>query len=313
MTAPPAPRKPLSAIFDAFAQETEESFRRARGRFMIVDLADHSTHGQPSRWKTGLSGKKLQEYAATKFQAQESRGQASAYALHDGAHGLNVILFDKGVYDTHTPADIEHMLDHELGHLLVKGAHDGRGPDADKECLADVFMLIRHYQRHGADAPFEDAQSSPFARADTFLRTLYSDHLTSFATMALMAQKDSINFNTLSPRQTLKLARRIVAGNQPPPEQIRFLKEAFVDTAIAFQRRPEEGVRSLVELTLRQPADNPVFKLGSLLLGEYLKGVVPGTATPIGLPADYFTTARRNLEARIKLFAQNPAPEGPAP
>lgn len=114
------------------------------------------------------------------------------------------------------------IFDHELAHAIVEGA---QGHDILSESVADAFMVIRHIQRFGLESPLPDI----YFRRRAAYAFLNQDvgHFTSPALENVIAIKDKIDYKTLSPTETMRLAEVIGVLSTPSKREMGVLKKHF--------------------------------------------------------------------------------------
>ncbi len=137
-----------------------------------------------------------------------------------------------------------HVFDHEAAHVLFKHEeaarpYGGRGINFE-ECVSDVYSLIRHYQRFGADTGFDRAMSLGRARLIPDMNDKYANaHMTVAAIEAARAL-DKGGLMNLSPRESFALAVATVEKSALS----RKLLDEFADAAVeTSQLQPVQMAR----------------------------------------------------------------------
>lgn len=137
-----------------------------------------------------------------------------------------------------------HVFDHESAHVLF-GHEKAAAPFSAREthfeeCVSDVYSLIRHYQRFGADTGFDRAMILSRARLIPDMHTKYArGHMTVAALEAVRAL-DKDKLMNLEPRDAFALAVQTVEQNHLSHELLNQFADAAVKTA---RLEPVELVR----------------------------------------------------------------------
>jgi len=156
----------------------------------------------------------------------------------------------------------QFAFDHETGHCLDDNSADRAYSRHQRECFADIFGLIRHYQRHGIETGFDRALLHMRARLTGLMDNVYStEHMTAACLLAVAvmspAQKQALA--SLSPQQAVEGAFAIVSATALSPQQQKTL------AAIAQRNVPHGdngdhlGFSITVAETLRSQSDLPDF------------------------------------------------------
>lgn len=308
----PRPGKSLREIFNQFAADADHMFPHLKGQIVLLDMNEHRAYGYKNvdEKKTGLTPEGvlnyLQEHNIT--QAMEKDPNESSCALYDPQVRLNTVFINDRFSKEDVaalPLDKEKhllmVLDHELAHCAIK---NGRSTDNSSygvllgETVADAYALIRHYQRFGVESDYGDKYVDPASRAYNFIIGEDTLHFTSFVLAEIIRRKHEIDFDKLTPQQTVELARRFAFDNLPAQPVVTELYREFRDVRDTWRRNWNNGVKALVEKTLDPKSDYFTFRLGSLWLSRLLQERKFPDGTPIKLSAEYLDDAARRLKER---------------
>lgn len=178
--------------------------------------------------------------------------------------GLFVLLFQNGT-DTHLfRAAIRQQVqafvfDHEVGHALVPGGTPSANDDARllSENIADAYAVIRHFQRYGTDSSaIGDLVAT---RACHFILEGHNEYFTSPVVEQILMHRNKMDWNRLSPAETVTLARKFAVDHAVKPEFMAEANEAFKDF------RQTGDLKTLFQAV--QSAENPLLsKWGKLVL-----------------------------------------------
>lgn len=227
------PTKKMPEVLQGFYDEVIMQFPDIKGKLVIWDLETKTAYGE------NLDSKTL-SYLEARYDNYFSHAEFNAdLGLHVLSIAEDRALDRRGrtVLPENADKAMLRLLDHELGHILIKELNGPLVKDAFNkaashgemlsEAASDAYMLIRHYQRYGADAVFDDPIMSPAARADWMIRAGDVEHFTSFVTDAIIRHKQLIDFNALSPAQTLQAARDFALVHTPAPSEATSLRASF--------------------------------------------------------------------------------------
>lgn len=154
------------------------------------------------------------------------------------------------------------MLDHEIGHLVVKHAADKTRSLIDKETRADVYAILRSLQRFGRD----DSADLGFHRLKVFLDGANDiDYLTSFAVDRVIIDSQTADFISLTPKQTAVLAEQYAEKYVPNDTELNRLKQDFSVLATDF------SLSKISEVTLAAPVDSLTFYIGARALNANMR------------------------------------------
>ncbi len=199
--------------------------------------------------------------------------------------------------------ELTFSFDHELGHAIVP---DGVLSDYThlKECIADAYATIRHLQRAGAGSSVIDAVVEKRALQFIFQKT-EGDYFTSPVTEKILARRHEIDWNSLTPQETTRLARRFALEYALHPRDLQVLDKSFHKfhgKLNALRKGNVTLLRDLAEKVLS--TDTPdVFKWGAVVLNAALKGHFRRPPYSIILSGDYWDAVRQKLAEKQKIFA----------
>jgi hypothetical protein len=154
------------------------------------------------------------------------------------------------------------MLDHEIGHLVVKHAAGKTRSLIDKETRADVYASLRALQRFGG----EEAADLGFHRLNVFLDSANDiDYLTSFAVDRVIIDSQTANFISLTPKQTADLAAHYAEKYLPSDTVLNQLKQDF------SVLKEDYTLSKISEVTLAAPVDSLTFYIGARALNANMR------------------------------------------
>lgn len=185
----------------------------------------------------------------------------------DHTKTIQAIVFHPDKYPLFAPnnhaIDQIGTIDHELGHLLTPDLHHTKGENA-----ADAYAILRHLQRyHGQKT---DVDYAAWKRAMVFIMTGKTSHLTTFTIDAILIDRASADFISLTPAQTAALARGYARKHTPSRSQLSVLSTAF--NAARCKRPGHDLFRRIANITLAADAHSHVFHLGARALLPVLNG-----------------------------------------
>jgi hypothetical protein len=215
--------------------------------------------------------------------------------------------------------DIQFVLDHELGHLLAKNGGRSLESLTRHENVADTYAALRHFQRFGMDSPAIAHQVLWRAqRVVSLTGGRHEEHFTGFVLEKLLAEKDSLNIQNLTPRETVALAGDFATRHTPEDARVRSLSAVFNRfkarlhqdaTAPGADWLPprENAFRTLAD-TLLAATNADALHWGRKVLeayidgaiGKQLNGKVMVNDPPAVLAGDYWQGIRKQLDARIR-------------
>lgn len=186
------------------------------------------------------------------------------------------------------------VFDHELGHAIIPG---GAGRDRLlRECIADAYAMIRHFQRYGADSPVIERIVESRALPYIFEKSGWGN-FTSPVTAQILARRYDIQWDSLTPEETKQLAQRFAHEYVMPAERLKALDLAFKKVRKAFKGGFSAQFQELAEEVLSTGSPD-VFKWGVMVLKIALDSRLEG----IVLTGDYWDNVRRNLAEKQKIF-----------
>lgn len=321
--------KSISDIFISFAADAAERFPEHKSNIVIVDMNEERiyavarTEGKKNDLTVHDASPILDE--SPDFIEMQNDTRASSISFHDVQRKTDFIFVNNRVnpdeldaVSRETESTLLFTLDHELAHMTIRDGNNNGGGLQDivlAECVADAYALLRHYQRFGADEVARDLYTDPLMRADRMIFHRDRYHFTTFVLEEINKRRDLIDLENLSPQQTADLARRFALEYTPAAATLQDLYEAFKPVRKAAAPRLENGIRTLVDITLAPDCDYNTFKLGSLWLNAFLET----RATPHGktadLPDDYLDAVGRKLKEKEfsfeaeNIFFNMPAPQ----
>lgn len=311
--------KSLEKIFNDFFAESIERFPQMEGRLLILDMNQFVAYGTND---IDLEKTRLNPETARKFlgnhptaRKQKANKDESSYAIDETGWRAKVkIIFSneripenefKNV-TIESEKNLLFVLDHELGHLALK---DGIGKENTlhakilRECLADAYAVIRHYQRFGMDSDCSDLRLSPHRRTRDLAVCAGKEHFTTYVTDEIIRRRHLIDFDRLDPQQTADLARRFVLEYAPPAPLVEDIYAIYGPVATAAK---SDWLKVLVETVLDPEIDYHAFKFGHRWLMRFLEERTYTNGTTIDLPKSYLDLdeAMKKVKEREFKFAQ---------
>lgn len=128
------------------------------------------------------------------------------------------------MYPANPQKGLAFTMDHEIGHLVVPGAHSegAEGNIHFREACADAFAAIRAFQRYGSTAETREMlQSISMARTERLLDPYAGDngHYTSPTLDKILEDSTKIDFSKVSYNEAIKIARKYATDCIPTQEQ----------------------------------------------------------------------------------------------
>lgn len=161
--------------------------------------------------------------------------------------------------------------DHEIGHLVCPGGY-AEATELMKECIADSYATLRHIQRFGADsAPIRNL---PAMRAVEMVFGGECGHFTLPVVEKILADAKTMDFEKLSPQETVALAVTYAAANAEKPMLVSFMADAFYALRLTVKGLSDGDftpVRALGDFLLqtRMPEQ---YKWGAAIFNAVLDG-----------------------------------------
>ena len=305
------PRRSLSDIFNAFAADAVERFPDLKGRLLILDMNEYKTYGSQEidSSKTGLTPEEACIYLGNHPKTKEMLDNKNVSSCSYYDRQLRLIMINDRVDTNNISANNEKhlllVLDHELAHLAIQNAYPNTSLHTQviAESIADAYALIRHYQRFGINSKYRDKPVSPENRAHEIIftqKTADANHCTTFVLEAIIKRKHMIDFDNLTPIQTVDLAWRFAMKYALPEAAVTMLHETFEPVREAFKKSFDAGCKTLAELILHPNIGYYTFKIGSY----YLHPLLEDSCESVELRGEYWDGVRRKLKERKFKFAQ---------
>lgn len=205
---------------------------------------------------------------------------------------VHVIVFHPDKKPLYAPKaggiDDAGSFDHETGHIL---ASDMRGRLGEN--LADSYAMLRHFQRFG-DVSAE-ADYCGWRRAAHFVMTGVDTHLTTFSVDKILIDRKSADFISLTPKETLEIARAYARQNTPARKT---LDKAARDFSLLCGRTFNgASCKKIAEITLQADPDSATFYLGARVLSALWQ---PGGREIDGKTIELKGAAWQSLRAKIE-------------
>ncbi len=202
-----------------------------------------------------------EELGKTVKQAKRLRTSFAQAIMIDRQKTINAIVFHPDRHPLFDPQDrnIDNIgtIDHELGHVLVPSAERTHG-----ENVADAYAILRHLQRF--DGRQTDIGYAAWKRAMVFITGGHTSHLTTFTIDKIIADSKSADFISLTPAQTVAIARDYARKHTRGQEKLSQLAADF-HTARGMRLTPTL-FEEIARITLATDAKSDTFYLGARAL-----------------------------------------------
>jgi hypothetical protein len=179
----------------------------------------------------------------------DSKNEILTVVFHTDKHTL-YDPSDKLIDDTGT-------FDHETGHALSTKAHGTLG-----ENTADAYALLRHLQRY--EHRKTDIDFCAWKRALIFMQAGVTSHLTTFTADKILIDSKTSKFVSLTPQQTIAVAKDYARKHTRDEKQLKSLAKAF--SPLAKKPLNDATFKQLAKITLAAPVQSDVFYLGARVL-----------------------------------------------
>jgi hypothetical protein len=279
-----AGKEPSSKITDyVFDYEREakaffKSYQECTGSECPITFIDASNL---SNIKTFKELGTVNESNIIKRLAKESCDECggSADRINDNLYiTLNTTVLGKegmGILEHSTSSHIidSFAFDHEVGHVLCQDALTLDYANL-KECIADSYAILRHYQRFGVESKALDNLHA--MRAVSLILKGDVVHFTSAVLEHIIDDKTNIDFTALSPNETAQVARRYALFNAQHSQMVILNGKTFQSFNEKLPDISNGDFSALRQLANElQITKNPEeFKWGSLALRAILDGKV---------------------------------------
>jgi hypothetical protein len=197
---------------------------------------------------------------------------AKSVSINERSLKFNLAMRRFNLFSTNLEKDLMGVIDHEIGHLVVKRSLTLTDTTPDGESRADVYAGLRAIQRFGKNDP--DAADTGFSRLSYFLSNPESTtHLTTLAVDRMKLDSQTADFISLTPKQTAKLAAHYAAKYVPTGREIKQLKKDFSVIAKRPSIRADNlsTLRKISNITFAAPVDSLTFYMGARTLNSYMK------------------------------------------
>lgn len=191
------------------------------------------------------------------------------------------------------------VFDHETGHAIIpNGTYEGNAPNL-AESVADSHALIRHFQRYGTQSTAADVLGDARAFHMVFRRDRTS-HFTTPVLEQIMACRNTIDWDRLTPDDTTRLARRFALQYSLNEDYLDILSLEFNKFHGMDKKILEGNALPLCELAdmLLKTAHHSVFKYGMKALCYGIDQYQPD----LRIAGGYWQDIHAQLAARQKRF-----------
>lgn len=273
-----AKQSPSSLRFDfnKAVEDARRDFPAATAKVAFFDLDAPDVDAQMQKFYDGLSPaarKNVDNIRVNNPDFLTSRASPAAWRSADGS-GIGVLM----AYGTRThmneleqiafnPTEaakrLNYTFQHELGHLVVKGADTGGNYS---EHAADAFAVLRGFQSHFLDR--RDVKEIADGRAMLGWLNCDVTHLTSMSLDALIINPKQKNFMNLTPDETAKVAARHAekfSTNYEPGSMFTILN-ALPRWALSKEERLDAGLNGLANVVLKTERSSLSFYVAARML-----------------------------------------------
>jgi len=301
-------RKSLSGVFNAFVRETVREVPTLAGQFVILNIPENRIHMDVDHAKAGFDSEAALVNYLSKIQASYAP-QHTSFAHYDAKTKLAMIIYNGpdnfqmfANPKTEPHKTVANIMDHELGHLLVRGAYYSTSSGTDilyAEAAADSFAGLRHISRFGGDA--KDMTSLSWQRARSLLEDGDKWHFTSFTLGALAYMARDTDLSALDIEDAARLAARIASETTPHKQVVENLCETFAPLtrqAIA-EKGYDQALRPLMDAFLSSSgAGYFTGRLLNIFLSPMLNGEIKFESGPLVLEGPYWDNVRQALKTQ---------------
>lgn len=291
-----AAKPSLSFDFNKVARKALQDHPELKKDILFVDatndnqIASHSTltalddddDAQYELNKTVSLAKKLQTSFAQAIMI-DSKKTIKALVFHPDRHPL----FDQN----NRIIDAIGTIDHELGHLLSPNADRAYG-----ENVADAYAVLRHLQRF--DGQTTDIGYAAWKRAMVFIMAGHTSHLTTFTIDRILLDQQSANFVTLTPAQTVAIARDYAKAHTPSQNALSRLSNDF--KTARTKQISHNLFHEIARITLVADVNSDTFHLGARALLPLMTGKrITLNGHSISLQGTEWIQVRNHLEQKM--------------
>lgn len=257
----PAPTS-LSFDFNKVARQALHDHPELKKDILFVD-AENDNYLASSSTLTHLDDDDdaQDELAKTVRHAKRLRTSFAQSIMIDDTKTIHAVVFHPDrhtLFDPHNRAiDSIGTMDHELGHLLSPNAERTHG-----ENVADAYAILRHLQRF--DGQQTQADYAAWKRAMVFISGGYTSHLTTFTLDKILLDRTSANFVSLTPAQTVAIARDYARKHTPSQDRLSKLSADF--HSARSKTINQNFFREVARITLAADTSTDTFYLGARAL-----------------------------------------------
>jgi len=214
---------------------------------------------------------------------------------------LRTVVFHSDRHHLYDPADRDiddaATFDHETGHALAQSAHGTLG-----ENTADAYALLQHLKRRKGDAG--DIDYCGWKRAAIAVFSGTSSHMTGFTVDKILMDNDSADFLSLTPKETIALAKKYAKKHTRNEKDLKRLRDAF--KPLKGKKPTAASFRKIAEITLKAKTDSDVFYVGArILMTPLSQSSVMLDGKKIALKGKEWDKIRSALEEKITALPKN--------
>lgn len=257
----PAPASPRFD-FNKAARKAVKDHPQLKGRTLFISAAnDDFTAIENKLLDLDVDDEDIEELGKTMRIAKRDKTSFHQPLSRTGYRKqLSAIVFHTDKHAVYGPVrgavDDAATFDHETAHALTP---EFNGTLA--ESAADCYAALRHLQREKSDDGA--LQYAAWKRAAISLLSGTVSHLTTPALDQLLLDAKTVDVLSLTPAETLALAKKYAQDNTPPAPRLKKLADDFnavrgTKGAAAF--------RKIAEITLAADAQSDTFKYGARVL-----------------------------------------------
>lgn len=314
--AKPARKKsipaPLSFDFNKVARQALRDHPELKKDILFVDAENDNYLATSSTLiKLDDDDDAKDELVQTVRHAKRLRTSFAQAIMIDEKKTINAVVFHPDrhtLFDPHN-RDIDSIgtMDHELGHLLSPNAERTHG-----ENVADAYAILRHLQRF--DGQQTHADYAAWKRAMVFISGGHTSHLTTFTLDRILIDSQSADFVSLTPAQTVAIAREYARKHTPSQERLSKLSADF--HSARSKNINANFFREVARITLAADPSTDTFYMGARALIPVLAASsVTLNGRNIYLRGPEWTRLQAQLVAKIATLPSShpmkPAKTGP--
>lgn len=294
--------KPSSKFdFNAAARKAVKDHPELKNRLIFIDAAqDNFAWVEHELLRMDADDEDIELLEKTVKEAQRRKTSFHQPIGKVGKKDMSALVFHADRYSVFGPeagpVDQYATFDHETAHALTQNLNGTLA-----ENTADAYAALRHLQR--GEKP-EDLSFAGWRRAAVMMLTGKTSHLTTMTLEKIVCDAKTADFMTLTPQETLAVARDYAKKFTPTQKQQAKLQNAFKGVG---KMLPEQAFSKIAKVTLKADEDSRTFYVGARVLKAALDNEVGLTGTRLRLRGKAWDSIRRKLDDKLsKLPSRHP-------